>query len=236
MRVGELARRTGLTVRALHHYDELGLVVPSGRSAAGHREYADGDVRRLWQVVALRRLGLALPEIKALLDGAAFDPRETLRRQLAESDRRLAAESALRDRLAVLLDVLDRGGEPTTDDLLRAVEATTMVEQYYTPEQLEQLRERSEELGPEGMRKAQDDWAEVMAGFDAARVAGTPVDAPSVRALVDRARGLIEQFTGGDPGIRASLQRVYDEQPVEQASHGMVSAETGDYMRRAMEA
>ena len=165
MRVGDLARRTGLTVRALHHYDELGLVVPSGRTAAGHREYDDGDVRRLYQVVALRRLGFALADVQALLDGAAYDPRDTVRRQLAESDRRLAAERDLRARLAHLLDVLDSGGEPTTDDLLRAVEATTMTEQYYTPEQLEALRERAEALGPDGMANAQQDWADVIAGF-----------------------------------------------------------------------
>jgi DNA-binding transcriptional MerR regulator len=128
MRVGDLARATGLTVRALHHYDELGLVVPSGRSRAGHRRYDAADVRRLYQVVALRRLGFPLGEIKAVLDGAAYDPRETVRRQLAETDRRIAAETGLRARLTGLLDVLDPGGAATTEDLLRAVGATTRSE------------------------------------------------------------------------------------------------------------
>src|SRR3954469_6663014 len=99
MRVGDLARATGLTVRALHHYDALGLVVPSRRTSGGHREYDDADVRRLYQVVALRRLGFPLGEVKALLDGAAYDPRDTVRRHLAETDRRLVAEQALRQRL-----------------------------------------------------------------------------------------------------------------------------------------
>jgi DNA-binding transcriptional MerR regulator len=236
MRVGDLARSTGLTVRTLHHYDELGLVVPSGRTSGGHRDYDAGDVRRLYQVVALRRLGFALAEIGDLLDGAAYDPRETVRRQLAESDRRTAAERDLRSRLTRLLSVLDAGDEPTTEDLLRAVEATTMVEQYYTPEQLAQLEQRRDALGEEGMRKAEQDWAEVMAGFEAARVAGTDPADPSVQVFAAKARELLQAFTGGDPAMYQSLQRMYDTEGPEKASRGAMNADTAEYMRRAMEA
>jgi len=235
MRVGDLARATGLTVRTLHHYDELGLVVASARTAAGHRDYGDADVRRLYRVVALRRLGFALPEVKVLLDGTADDPRATVRRQLAESDRRLTAETELQRRLRHLLDVLDRGDEPTTDDLLRAVEATTMTEQYYTPEQLETLARRREELGEDGMERAQQDWADVIAGFEAARLAGTDPAAPEVQALAERAQGLLTAFTGGDPAMHESLRRMYDQQGAEQASRGAMNAETGAYMQRAMD-
>jgi DNA-binding transcriptional MerR regulator len=234
MRVGDLAKRTGLTVRALHHYDALGLVVPSGRTPAGHRDYAGTDVRRLFAVVALRRLGLGLAEVKALLDGEAYDPRGTLRRQLAESDRRLAAETELRTRLTHLLDVLDQGGEPTTDDLLRAVEATTMTEQYYTPEQRADLARRAEALGPEGMERAQRDWADLVAEVDAERLAGTDPSDPKVQALADRWEALIAAFTGGDPGTRASLQRLYDEQGPETASRGMVDTEAMAYMHAVL--
>jgi len=63
--IGELAGQTGLTVRTLRHYDELGLARPSRRTAAGHRRYAAEDVRRLHRIVALRGFGFALPEIAA---------------------------------------------------------------------------------------------------------------------------------------------------------------------------
>jgi DNA-binding transcriptional MerR regulator len=234
MRVGDLAKATGLTVRALHHYDALGLVVPSGRTPAGHREYDAADVRRLYQVVALRRLGFALADVKALLDGAAYDPRDTVRRHLAETDRRLAAERELRARLARLLDVLERGGEPTTDDLLRAVEATTVSETYYTPEQLAALERRRDELGEEGMARAQRDWAEVLSGMAAARAAGTDPADPAVQALAAKARELLTAFTGGDPAMYESLRRKYEAEGPEQASRGMMDAETADYLQRAM--
>ncbi|MBV8247971.1 MAG: MerR family transcriptional regulator, partial [Comamonas sp.] len=63
LKVGELARQTGLTVRSLHHYDQIGLVTPSARSEAGYRLYAPADVQRLQSVQALRDLGFGLARI-----------------------------------------------------------------------------------------------------------------------------------------------------------------------------
>jgi hypothetical protein len=84
------------------------------------------------------------------------------------------------------------------------------------------------------MERAQQDWAEVIAGFEAARQAGTDPGDPQVQALAGRARGLLEAFTGGDPAMYASLKRMYDEQGAEHASRGAMSAETAEYMGRAM--
>ena len=68
LKVGELAKQTGLSVRTLHHYDAIGLLVPSHRTAAGHRLYTAVDVARLQQVVSLRQLGLSLDEVRGCLD------------------------------------------------------------------------------------------------------------------------------------------------------------------------
>lgn len=238
MRVGDLAAATGLTVRTLHHYDALGLVVPSGRTAAGHREYGDDDVRRLYRVVALRRLGFALGDIAALLDddGGQGDATALLRRQLAETDRRIAAERDVRERLQALLDQVERGTEPTTGDLLRAVEAMTMVEQYYTPEQLETLAQRRDALGPEGMEQAQRDWEAVYADLDALREEGVDPADPRAQEVGRRASALIAQFTGGDPAMLASLKRVYENEDPQTVSRGMVSPERQAYLQAVMEA
>ena len=69
LKVGELAQRTGLTVRALHHYDEIGLLKPSGRSEAGYRLYSQADVQRLHAIQTMRQMGLALNDITQLLEG-----------------------------------------------------------------------------------------------------------------------------------------------------------------------
>jgi DNA-binding transcriptional MerR regulator len=78
--VGELARLTGITVRALHHYDELGLVVPSQRTDAGYRLYTDADVLRLQEVLVFRELGLPLADIAAVLADPEHRRTEALRK------------------------------------------------------------------------------------------------------------------------------------------------------------
>jgi DNA-binding transcriptional MerR regulator len=82
--VGQVAGFAGVTVRTLHHYDEIGLLVPSERSHAGHRRYSDADLDRLQQILFYRELGFPLDEVAALLDDQATgkaDPRAHLRRQ-----------------------------------------------------------------------------------------------------------------------------------------------------------
>ncbi|OYV00420.1 MAG: MerR family transcriptional regulator, partial [Burkholderiales bacterium PBB5] len=69
LKVGELAQRSGLTVRALHHYEQIGLLTPSARSSAGYRLYGRDDVARLHAIQALRGLGLALKDIGPMLSG-----------------------------------------------------------------------------------------------------------------------------------------------------------------------
>ncbi|MFG2194828.1 MerR family transcriptional regulator [Streptomyces sp. NPDC048639] len=79
--VGQVAGFAGVTVRALHHYDAIGLLSPSARSHAGHRRYDDGDLDRLQQILFYRELGFPLEEVAALLDDPGADPQEHLRRR-----------------------------------------------------------------------------------------------------------------------------------------------------------
>ncbi|SEG83409.1 DNA-binding transcriptional regulator, MerR family [Actinacidiphila yanglinensis] len=99
--VGRVAELAGVTVRTLHHYDEIGLVQPSARTAAGYRAYSSGDVERLREVLAYRRLGFGLREIADLVDDPATDAVAHLRRL-----RGLLREQ--RDRAAAMVTAIDR--------------------------------------------------------------------------------------------------------------------------------
>jgi DNA-binding transcriptional MerR regulator len=121
MRIGEVARATGVTVRALHHYDEIGLLVPSGRSESGYRLYSDADVGRLYRIRALRGMGFTLAEIGDELLRAGEDPRPALRRHIERIDERLRLAARLRDRLMEILATLDRADEPTGQMFIDAI-------------------------------------------------------------------------------------------------------------------
>jgi MerR family transcriptional regulator, thiopeptide resistance regulator len=227
-RIGELARIAGVTVRALHHYDDLGLLVPSERTRAGHRLYSAADVQRLYRLLALREVGLPLDEIGPLLDredGIA----DTVRRHLGRVEQQLGALERLRLRLTRLLAALD-GDEDSTQHLLDAMEAMTMFEKYYTPEQLEQLEQRRHELGEDAIKAVEQEWKEIYAKLADLRERGVDPGAPEAQAVGDRAGELIQMFTGGDPGIAQSLQRMYQNEDPQKLTRGMGSPEDMEYM------
>lgn len=218
LKVGELAGKTGLTVRALHHYDAIGLVRPSLRTASGHRLYTAGDVERLQRVLSLRQLGLSLEEARDCLDRPDFSPVELLRQHAGRLRERIATQQELCLMLEGLARLLESAGEVSADAFLRAIEAMTMIEQYYTPEQLEALKARREAIGEEAIRDVEREWPELIAKVEAEIRAGTDPADPKVQALARRWAELIEQFTGGDPGIAASLGRLWSERGPEMAA------------------
>jgi DNA-binding transcriptional MerR regulator len=233
-RVGELARVAGVTVRTLHHYDELGLLRPSERTGGGHRLYTTADVERLYRLLALRSLGLPLEEIGTLLDDGAGGVAATVRRHLETVERQTRALQALRTRLTRLLAALE-AGRGTSDEILEALEAMSMFEKYYTPEQLQQLERRRQALGEDEIKRVEQEWKDLYAQVREHREQGTDPSDPAVQALVRRSGELIQMFTGGDPAIAASLQRMYEQEGPERASRGAMSAETAEYARRAVE-
>ncbi|NNF65781.1 MAG: MerR family transcriptional regulator [Acidimicrobiia bacterium] len=127
-KVGALAEATGLTVRTLHYYEEIGLLVPSQRSDAGHRLYGREDVERLYRVRVLRRLGLSLDEIRNALDNPQWDLDEALSRHLGELESQLETMNRLRSRVAALMTSVTKGSNPDVDDLLGILEDMTMVD------------------------------------------------------------------------------------------------------------
>jgi DNA-binding transcriptional MerR regulator len=144
--VGELADRTGVTVRTLHHYDEIGLLTPTVRTGPGHRRYSAADLRRLHRILALRSFGFALADIGHLLDGPAPDTVALLQAQLAQAEERLAATARLCDQLNQLLNALAGVDQPANEMFLQLIEVMIAVDRTYTPEDLERMNEHRRQV------------------------------------------------------------------------------------------
>ena len=108
-KVGQLAKLTGITVRTLHHYDQIGLLVPSLHSDAGHRLYSGMDIARLQQIISLKQLGFSLDEIGDLLDNPGFRPDKTIRLQLDRLAQQIRIQEELRSRLEHLYELVHDG-------------------------------------------------------------------------------------------------------------------------------
>jgi DNA-binding transcriptional MerR regulator len=216
LKVGELAQRTGLTVRTLHHYDAIGLLRPSLYTEAGYRLYTAGDVARLQQVLSLRQLGFSLEEVRGCLDRPGFSPLEVIELQLARLRDQIERQRKLCERLEALAVHLRAAGEVSADEFLRTIEEMTMLEsiaeKYFTPEQLQAIKQGREQSGPETLRKKQEEWAELIALIHTEMDKGThPADA-QVQNLAKRWVDLVDWSTGGDPAMKKSLKRLWEEQ------------------------
>jgi DNA-binding transcriptional MerR regulator len=211
-KVGELARNTGMSVRALHHYDEIGLLRPSLRTAAGHRLYDRADIERLQQIHSLRLMGISLDETKRLLDGAVASPRQVIDLHLARLHEQIAMQKRLAGRLRALAHHLDTAEPVSLDELCRTIEDMMRVEKYFTPEQLEVLEERRISVGAERMRTVRDDWNEIIPKVRAAMENGTDPTSLEMLAVARRWKALVEEFTGGDPAIANAVKTMYNNE------------------------
>ena len=126
LKIGELAKRTGLTVRTLHHYDALELLSPSARSDAGYRLYNQMDVARLHRILALRRFGMSLADIGAYLTRPDLPLAAVVARQIEMLNQQIEQADALRTRLSRLQKQLAEGQEPDLADWLTTLEHMSM--------------------------------------------------------------------------------------------------------------
>jgi MerR family transcriptional regulator, thiopeptide resistance regulator len=231
-RVGELATAAGLTVRTLHHFDEIGLVRPAARSPAGHRRYTEADVRRLYRVLALRQLGVPLAEIGEALDGGVDDVEQAVRAQLGQVDAHLVRLRGLRRRLHALLRAREEAGEPTIDQLLETMEAM-MAASYFTPDQLARLRARHREAGDAGFARWQARWAELAADVQSHVDAGVDPADPAAQETARQWAALMDRMAGGDRSIVSAMYASIDGKGAEAATRGVVTTEVWEYVKRA---
>ncbi len=235
--VGELAKRAGLTVRTLHHYEELGLLSPSGRSEAGYRRYGEADVLRLHRVLALRDAGLSLKAIAPLLNGEAPRPlAEVLQGQIEQIEAQLLAQETLLQTLrnAAKRLALHGDGGDALQVLLDAMQIRRVHERWFSPEQMRALRQRWDAM-PETERDAVElAWPQLIAEARAAMDAGRDPATPEVQALVSRWLVLQKQFLEISPGMKDTMQRMYAAEP-ELARQSGVTPELIAYLRLSKE-
>lgn len=205
LKVGELAKRTGVTVRALHHYDSIGLLRPSGRSEGGYRLYSRDDVARLHGIQTLRQMGVPLAEVAHLLDGSATSLPAILARQISTLDQQIARTQALRERLSAVQHVLARGGQPEIDDWLASLAMLSTYEKYFSVEDLKNAFRR--------WKQCEAEWPPLVQAIHAAMDRGVTPDSVELQPLVQRWMDLGARWMDGDVELLGRWGSMLREQP-----------------------
>jgi DNA-binding transcriptional MerR regulator len=217
-RIREFAALAGVTVRTLHHYDRLGLLRPSARSAGGYRLYRDRDLARLEQIVVLKFLGLPLRQIGRLLrrESSLRDALRTQQRVLAEKRRRLGAAI---DAIAAAERRLAADGEPDWrlfTAIVREIEMqndSAWTARYYSPQARARVEARKPIWSPALQAEVGLKWSALLVDVEKAIADGEDPAGARARALAARWRALVDGFTGGDPEIQKGLNRMWADQP-----------------------
>lgn len=239
--VGDVSKRTGISIRTLHHYDEIGLVKPSSRSEAGYRLYAQKDVERLQQVLFYRALGLPLEEIARLLSDPDAD-----RRAVLLSQRELLLQRADQARaLVTLIDrtiaALDRGESMSQEDLFDGFQPSEYEEEARqrwggTPEYKESIR-RTKSYTKDDWRAIRAEAGNIVEAFAAAFDAGAAPDDPRAMEVAESHRQHITRwFYPCSFEIHVGLGEMYVADPRFAANYEPVRTGLAAYIRDSIRA
>ena len=241
-RVLEFAKLAGVTVRALHHYDRLGLLKPKQRSSSGYRLYSNRDFGRLEQIAVLKFLGMPLKKIRTLLEKET-KLGEALRRQqkvLAEKRRQIDQAIAA---ISNAQTSFEATGEPDWNLFRYVIQEIEMQnnmdwsKKYYSPEAQAKVDERKKLWSPELQERVSRDWAALFADIDAS-LSEDPAGAKA-QALAARWKSLVGEFTGGDPAIQEGLNKMWSDKqnwpaPAQRNYH--IKPEITEFIMKAMKA
>ncbi len=212
-RVQEFAALAGVTVRALHHYDRLGLLKPLRRVRTGYRIYRDSDFARLEQIVVLKFLGLPLRDIGPLLKKSS-NLKETLGKQrhvLLERRRQLDAALAAIEKAERSLNS-DEPDWKLFTAVVKEIEMrsdTAWTKKYYTEGGQAKVEARRAIWSPELQERVTQQWKDLIADVEAALARHEDPASPAAQSFVARWDDLLAQFTGRDPEIQHGLNRMW---------------------------
>ncbi|MEL6462494.1 MAG: MerR family transcriptional regulator, partial [Cyanobacteria bacterium J06621_15] len=226
MKIGELAKQTGLSIRTLHYYDEIGLLCPSDRNDIGHRLYSDRDIIRLQQILSLRQLGFALKEIRECLENPDFSLPQVINLHRDRIREQIALSHTLLERLNGVARELETTKSVVVENLIQVMETITMAEQYFTPEQQEVIEARFPDVEPE--------WQELITKARVEMSNGSDLNSPSVQELARIWQWSMKSLIRGDRSIYQSLVKTYQQQGGEAASWGAMDTATFEYILKAV--
>lgn len=241
--VGRAARALGVTVRTLHHWDEIGLASPSHRTAAGYRGYTETDLERLRRIVAYRDSGLGLDAIREVLDDATAQIRDTLRAQRAQLAERIDELQRLDGRLERMTQAHERGILLSDDeqtetfgpdwDAARAREARAM---WGGSLQWAQFAERSASRSREEWRALSQAMSTLQRDLGDALAHGVEPGSPEADALVERHREIFSNFFPLSREMQVCLGRMFESDPGFAAHYDGIRPGLASWFRRIIDA
>jgi MerR family transcriptional regulator, thiopeptide resistance regulator len=244
MSVGDTAALAGVTVRTLHHYDRIGLLTPSERTAAGYRRYTASDLDRLHRILVYRELGFPLEEVATLLDDPDADPAVHLRRQLRLLRDRLERNQSMVEAVEKELEAYQMGIQLTPEERFEvfgendpAQYETEAEERWGETEAYQQSQRRTASYTKEDWLRIKAEGEDVERRFAEALQAGVPADSEQAMDIAEAHRQQISRnFYDCPPEMHAGLGQMYVQDERFTAHYEQRAAGLAEYVSEAIAA
>ncbi len=196
--VGEVSALAGVTVRTLHHYDERGLLSPSGRTDSGYRLYSDRDLERLQEILGWRALGFSLDDIGELLDKAGHDRLSALQTQRELIDSELARLAGLAQALDRAIATVEHGDEQQEGTMFDGFDPSQYEdearERWGDTDAYKEAARRAASYREEQLREIKARAHETVRQFVELKRSGEPADGEPARVAAEQARLHIDRW------------------------------------------
>lgn len=222
LKVGQLAKQICLSVRTLHHYDEIGLLSPSVRTAAGHRLYNSNDISLLYRIQALKQLGLSLQQISALTQQNSQQLPDIIAQQIAKIDREIAQAEQLKNKLLKLQSTLQVGSEPDMASWFGALALINIYEKYLTADEIEELNN----YALLAKQELEHDWPEMVNKLKAMIDEGLSPDSAEAKEFSVGWTERLERLVGHNPMLLLKVYAMSQNEIEMQIQRGITPAMT----------
>ncbi len=207
LKVGQLAKQICLSVRTLHHYDEIGLLSPSVRTPAGHRLYNSADISRLHRIQALKQLGLSLQQIADIIQENSQPLGEVIAQQIAQLEQEMEQAAQLKSKLIKLQSNLQTGNESDMTSWLDTLALMNVYEKYLTEDEIDELNSHALALKHE----IEHDWPVMVKKLQEMMDQKVSPSDKDAQAFVIRWTEMLERLVGHNPHLLLKVHLMADD-------------------------
>ncbi|RKN84993.1 MerR family transcriptional regulator [Paenibacillus ginsengarvi] len=233
MKIGDVAKLVGVSIRTLRHYHEIGLLIPGHLTEGGHRLYTEKDIQNLYQIMALKNFGFALEEIRDMLGTTNSDPSLLIHIQLEKANEALTKQMEICKALQEIQQSLENCRSPSVQEMAEIIMMMQMnTKQYLSEEQITWLKLRYKSSSEQEQQR-EEEWFSFIEQLKKCKAEQIAADAPQVQMLADYWTAFIQSTTGNNAELNDAVHRFHADNSHHQMNYGL-STELFAYLQQIL--
>jgi MerR family transcriptional regulator, thiopeptide resistance regulator len=236
-KIGQLAKITGLTVRTLHYYEQMGLLAQAERSANGYRTYGQEDVDRLQRISILKNLGFSLEQVKNIINNPSYSLAKILPLQIEQLKLNIRRQEMLLGKLKAVKYYSQNPSPELAEQFFKIMSQLKNMNADFNQEEWDVVKAQGAKLGDDHIRKVEAEWPELIKKVQ--KMIANKIDPKDERVgpLAKRWMELVKEFTGGHKGVEQKVGKMYQQNAANLTlgdPNGTNMAECMNYIQKAL--